>query len=410
MVMVVSLAIVSVETAAKTVTGNPEHFTKVLSNVQAEVNDKITVFFPENQDTQQSKQKLPPLFGPENVQFTKRFKMEGKQYTMYFLDVAKTVRKDKNFVTGVYFVPDDYTYISKNGWSSNNPPTLRKLTYHNLGDPENKDYYSVIVNETKCDRNGNNLKFETREILLPNDIINELVNLFSGKTKFRMVESLKNRYIEVTRPAQAGVASSKESADTRVNYDNGYSSSQNTQRSGSTQHSGHFNVDAVVDSAQVGYSWDDSQDYSNENSQDDWAIDSLKVFYEMQKQESNEFLRQNAKKTGVITLPSGLQYKVLRKGSGPIATANDMVEMNYDGRLIDGSSFDNNGSQTASFQPATLIKGLNEAITKMPEGRIWEIYVPYDLGFGEREVGSIPPFSTLIYKVEIVKVIKNGTE
>lgn len=261
-----------------------------------------------------------------------------------------------------------------------------------------------------------------------NTPISDFITIDMAPGKYIICICMNNMLIEMTSPmtsatdkafinlsnslkksnkSNSDISSSKVSATTKVNQGNGNSTRQNTQRSGSTKHSGHFNADAVVDSAQVGYSWDDSQDYSNENSQDDWAIDSLKVFYEMQKQESSEFLRQNAKKPGVITLPSGLQYKVLRKGSGPIATANDMVEMNYDGRFIDGSSFDNNGSQTVTSEVATLIKGLEEAITKMSEGSIWEIYVPYDLGFGERDLGLIPPFSTLIYKVEIVKVIKN---
>lgn len=124
---------------------------------------------------------------------------------------------------------------------------------------------------------------------------------------------------------------------------------------------------------------------------------------------SSDFLRQNAKKPGIVTLPSGLQYKVLRKGNGAIATTNDLVEIKYDCRLVDGKIINSTNNKTETCNPNIFIKGFKEAITKMPEGSKWVIYVPYQLGYGEKGAGKIPPFSTLIFNVELVKVIKNGT-
>lgn len=160
------------------------------------------------------------------------------------------------------------------------------------------------------------------------------------------------------------------------------------------------NTYAPDDSAQVDSFWDDIIDPS--------FIDSVVVTQEVYKQKNKKFLLQNAKKPGVITLPSGLQYKVVHKGSGPIAKADDTVEFKYEGRSIEGYDIED-GSHTASVKPADLIKGLKEAITKMPEGSTWVVFIPYNLGFGEADIDLIPPFSTLIYKIEIVKVIKNGS-
>ncbi len=109
----------------------------------------------------------------------------------------------------------------------------------------------------------------------------------------------------------------------------------------------------------------------------------------------------------MVTLPSGLQYKVLREGNGPIATKDDEVEVKYEGRLIDGTVFDSSyerNPQTTKFRPTQVIKGWTEALTMMPEGSMWELYIPQTLGYGERQAGKIPPFSTLIFKVELVKV------
>ena len=125
------------------------------------------------------------------------------------------------------------------------------------------------------------------------------------------------------------------------------------------------------------------------------------------RQKGEQFLAENAKKEGVKTLPSGLQYKVLREGNGPIASKDNEVEVKYEGRLIDGTIFDSSyerNPQTTKFRPTQVIKGWTEALTMMPEGSMWELYIPQTLGYGERQAGKIPPFSTLIFKVELVKV------
>ena len=122
-----------------------------------------------------------------------------------------------------------------------------------------------------------------------------------------------------------------------------------------------------------------------------------------------EFLTINSIKEGVKTTSSGLQYKVLQEGHGEIATKDDEVEVKYEGRLIDGTIFDSSyerNPQTTKFRPTQVIKGWTEALTMMPEGSIWELYIPQDLAYGERQAGKIPPYSTLIFKVELIKVIK----
>ena len=122
------------------------------------------------------------------------------------------------------------------------------------------------------------------------------------------------------------------------------------------------------------------------------------------------FLAENAKKDSVVTLPSGLQYKVLVEGNGEVPKATDKVLVNYEGRLIDGTVFDaskKHGDKPAEFKPSQVIKGWTEALTMMPVGSKWQLYIPYELAYGERNTGSIKPFSTLIFDVELVG-IDNG--
>ena len=129
----------------------------------------------------------------------------------------------------------------------------------------------------------------------------------------------------------------------------------------------------------------------------------------MIKKEGDKFLAENAQKEGVKTLPSGLQYRVLREGNGPVATNNDEVEVKYEGRLIDGTVFDSSykrNPQTSKFRPTQVIKGWTEALTLMPEGSMWELYIPQNLAYGERGAGAdIPPYAALIFKVELIKVL-----
>lgn len=119
------------------------------------------------------------------------------------------------------------------------------------------------------------------------------------------------------------------------------------------------------------------------------------------------WLEENKKKEGVIILPSGLQYKVLTEGTGAIPTSTDKVKVNYEGRLIDGTVFDSSyqRGEPTSFQADRVIKGWTEALTRMPVGSKWELYIPYDLAYGDREAGAqIKPYSALIFVVELLEI------
>lgn len=120
-----------------------------------------------------------------------------------------------------------------------------------------------------------------------------------------------------------------------------------------------------------------------------------------------KFLAENATKDSVVTLPSGLQYKVLVKGSGEVPQPTDKVLVNYEGRLIDGTVFDasaRHGDKPAEFMPNQVISGWTEALTMMPVGSKWQLYIPYELAYGERATGQIQPYSALIFDVELVGI------
>ena len=133
----------------------------------------------------------------------------------------------------------------------------------------------------------------------------------------------------------------------------------------------------------------------------------IKFQQEKYKAANLDFLAQNAKLKGIKVLPSGLQYQVLTEGHGPVATDSTEVEVHYEGSLIDGTVFDSSYSrkQPATLRPNQVLKGWREALTMMPEGSVWKLYIPYVLGYGERGSGEkIPGFSTLIFTVENLKV------
>lgn len=128
---------------------------------------------------------------------------------------------------------------------------------------------------------------------------------------------------------------------------------------------------------------------------------------EAAKRQGEAFLTENKTKEGVVSLPSGLQYKILRQGDGPIAKADDEVVVKYEGRLIDGTVFDSSyerNPQTSTFRPNQVIKGWTEALTLMPQGSKWELYIPQELAYGARQAGKIPAFSALIFTVEVEEV------
>ncbi len=120
------------------------------------------------------------------------------------------------------------------------------------------------------------------------------------------------------------------------------------------------------------------------------------------------FLEQNKTKEGVHVTSSGLQYKILTVGTGETPKTTDKVKVNYEGTLIDGTVFDSSikRGQPATFQVNQVIKGWTEALTMMPVGSKWEIYIPQELAYGERETGQIKPYSALIFTVELLEIVK----
>jgi FKBP-type peptidyl-prolyl cis-trans isomerase FklB len=120
-----------------------------------------------------------------------------------------------------------------------------------------------------------------------------------------------------------------------------------------------------------------------------------------------KFIAENAKKAGVITTASGLQYEIIKKGTGALPTDNDRVKVNYKGTLIDGTVFDTNeGKEPVALSVNGVIKGWTEALKLMPVGSKYKLYIPQAIGYGEREQGKIKPFSALIFEVELVSIEK----
>src|SRR6202051_4696718 len=127
------------------------------------------------------------------------------------------------------------------------------------------------------------------------------------------------------------------------------------------------------------------------------------------KAEGDAFLAANKTKEGVITLPSGLQYKILKEGTGPKPTASDTVACNYRGTLINGTEFDRSAKhgEAAKFGVGQVIKGWTEALQLMPVGSKWQLFVPSSLAYGERGAGGdIGPDATLIFDVELLSIEK----
>ena len=123
------------------------------------------------------------------------------------------------------------------------------------------------------------------------------------------------------------------------------------------------------------------------------------------KEKGEAFLAKNAKEEGVKVTPSGLQYKVVKEGDGPKPKASDTVEVKYRGTLIDGTEFDSSKDKTVTFPVGGVIKGWTEALQLMPVGSKYQLFIPSDLAYGERQAGpQISPNSTLIFDVELVSI------
>ncbi|OFY92166.1 MAG: peptidylprolyl isomerase [Bacteroidetes bacterium RIFCSPLOWO2_12_FULL_31_6] len=125
------------------------------------------------------------------------------------------------------------------------------------------------------------------------------------------------------------------------------------------------------------------------------------------KSESGKFFTENKKKPGITELPSGLQYQVLKQGTGPKPTAEDTVTVHYTGKLIDGTVFDSSveRNEPATFPVGMVIPGWTEALQLMSVGSKWVLYIPSQLGYGEHGAGGvIPPSATLIFEVELLSI------
>ena len=125
-------------------------------------------------------------------------------------------------------------------------------------------------------------------------------------------------------------------------------------------------------------------------------------------EQGKAFLTEKAKRANVVTLPSGLQYEVIKEGNGKLAKATDQVKCHYEGTLIDGTLFDSSvkRGQPAVFGVNQVIPGWVEALQLMPEGSKWKLYIPSELAYGAQGAGEmIPPHSTLVFEVELLEVL-----
>ncbi|MBO4451629.1 MAG: FKBP-type peptidyl-prolyl cis-trans isomerase [Bacteroidaceae bacterium] len=135
---------------------------------------------------------------------------------------------------------------------------------------------------------------------------------------------------------------------------------------------------------------------------------ALERKYATEKAANEKFLADNAKKEGVTVLPSGVQYKVLKEGTGALPTDTSTVKCLYEGRLIDGTVFDSNTEEgrepfEVNLGMPRVIPGWVEALKQMPAGSKWEVYIPQELAYGQQDMGQIKPFSTLIFTIEVLK-------
>ncbi len=138
-------------------------------------------------------------------------------------------------------------------------------------------------------------------------------------------------------------------------------------------------------------------------------MEEMKAKSDENRKNGSAFLEANGKKEGVVTLPSGLQYKIIKDGTGPLPKSTDTVECHYQGTLIDDTVFDSSyeRGKPAVFQVGQVIKGWIEALQLMKTGSTWMLYIPPDLAYGDRGAGEmIQPGSTLVFKVELLGIVE----
>ena len=170
-------------------------------------------------------------------------------------------------------------------------------------------------------------------------------------------------------------------------------------------------ADALLKDSSI-FKQQDADIYFREKQAVDKAAKDEKL-YGPNRDAGRKFLAENAKKDSVKTLPSGLQYKVLYMGDGEIPKGDDKVLVHYEGRLIDGTVFDasrKHGDKPSEFRPNQVIKGWQEALTMMPVGSKWTLYIPYELAYGDRAAGQIKPYSALIFDVVLEGIDKPKEE
>ena len=165
-------------------------------------------------------------------------------------------------------------------------------------------------------------------------------------------------------------------------------------------------IAAIKNSAIV--SQEEAQEYAKTHTE---AIKAkaMEAQYGENKAAGEKFLAENKTKEGVVTTESGLQYKIIKAGKGEIPTKESTVEVHYKGTLIDGTEFDSSYSrkEPAKFGVTNVIKGWTEALQLMPVGSKWELYIPQELAYGERQTGEqIKPFSALVFEVELLSIEK----
>jgi FKBP-type peptidyl-prolyl cis-trans isomerase FklB len=210
-------------------------------------------------------------------------------------------------------------------------------------------------------------------------------------------------------PSQSGGPPSLESDDAKANYSIGYQIGSDFQRQGVP-----LDPDALTAGIRDAIAGSDAK-LSEQARQESLAAFQTRMQAAQQAGQqaaaetnlaaAKAFLAENAAKEGVMTLPSGLQYKVLTEGTGPKPAAGDTVTVHYRGTLIDGSEFDSSYSRNepATFPLGRVIKGWTEGLQLMGEGAKWELYIPPDLGYGATGAGDrIPPQSALVFEVELI--------
>lgn len=162
-----------------------------------------------------------------------------------------------------------------------------------------------------------------------------------------------------------------------------------------------------VAGSDAGMTADEARDYFN-GTMEALQAKKMEAQYNDNKVAGQNFLAENAKKEGVITTASGLQYEVIKKGNGPLPKDTDKVKVHYHGTLVDGTVFDSSvdRGQPAEFGVTQVIKGWVEGLQLMPVGSKYKFYIPQELAYGSQSQGQIKPFSTLIFEVELLEIVK----